>query len=69
MQTEYTILSIAQDTDIKHCPQNTLYIKNTLYYGLQTEYTILNIANSIQYIKHCKQNTLYIKHCKQNTLY
>ena len=85
MQTEYTILSIANRIHyIKHC----------------TEYrytsTILSIAHRINYIKHCKENTLYyalqreytiltlqteyttlsivnsihyIKHCKQNTLY
>ena len=54
MQTEYTILSIANRMqNIKLCKENTLY------YAFQTEYNILSIAHRIHYIKHCKENTLY----------
>ena len=50
LKTEYTILRILY---IKQCKQTTLY------QALQREYTILSIANRIQNIKHCTQNTLH----------
>ena len=35
---------------------------------MQTEYTILRMAHRIQYIKHCKENTLYYGLQKEYTI-
>ena len=35
---------------------------------MQTEYNILRIAHRIQYIKHCKENTLYYRLQKEYTI-
>ena len=57
MQTEYTILSIANRIHyIKHCKQNTLYL------ALHTEYIILSIATEYTILGQTEYSILSIAH-------